>query len=104
MSEDRRVVVVGLDVHKSSVRLAAVRDGELLRERTLGYDHEQLLREVGAWPGARVCQEAGPTGFGLHRALVAAGMDSVIVAPGLVPSRPGDRVKTDKRDARSVGQ
>ena len=40
MSEDRRRVVVGLDVHKSSVRLAAVRDGELVRERTLGYDHE----------------------------------------------------------------
>ena len=102
MSEDRRTVVVGLDVHKSSVRLAAVRDGELLRERTLGYDHEQLLGEVQAWPGARVCQEAGPTGFGLHRALVAAGVDSVIVAPGLVPSRPGDRVKTDKRDARRL--
>lgn len=102
MVEDRRAVVVGLDVHKSSVRLAAVRDGELLRERTLGYDHEQLLREVRAWPGARVCQEAGPTGFGLHRALVAAGVDSVIVAPGLVPSRPGDRVKTDKRDARRL--
>ena len=44
MLEDRRAVVVGLDVHKSSVRLAAVRDGELLRETTLGYDHEQLLR------------------------------------------------------------
>jgi len=102
MSEDRRAVVVGLDVHKASVRLAAVRDGELLRERTLGYDHEQLLGEVRAWPGARVCQEAGPTGFGLHRALIAAGVDSVIVAPGLVPSRPGDRVKTDKRDARRL--
>lgn len=47
MVEDRRGVVVGLDVHKSSVRLAAVRDGELLRERTLGYDHEQLLGEAG---------------------------------------------------------
>jgi transposase len=92
----------GLDVHKSSVRLAAVRGGGLLRETTLGYDHEQLLAEVGAWPGARVCQEAGPTGFGLHRALLAAGVGSVIVAPGLVPSRPGDRVKTDKRDARRL--
>lgn len=102
MSEDRRGVVVGLDVHKSSVRLAALRDGELLREVTLGYDHERLLAEVRVWPGARVCQEAGPTGFGLHRALVAAGVDSVIVAPGLVPSRPGDRVKTDKRDARRL--
>jgi hypothetical protein len=60
MSEDRRAVVVGLDVHKSSVRLAAVRDGELLREVTLGYDHEQLLGEVAAWPGARVCQDEPP--------------------------------------------
>jgi transposase len=72
---------VGLDVHKSSVRLAALRGGELVRERTLGYDHEQLLSEVRAWPGARVCQEPGPTGFGLHRALIDAGVDSVIVAP-----------------------
>jgi transposase len=102
MSEDRRAVVVGLDVHKSSVRLAAMCDGELVRETTLGYDHSQLLGEVQAWPGARVCQEAGPTGFGLHRALLEAGLDSVIVAPGLVPSRPGDRVKTDKRDARRL--
>jgi transposase len=102
MSEDRRAMVVGLDVHKSSVRLAALCAGELVRETTLDYDHEQLLREVRAWPGARVCQEAGPTGFGLHRALVAAGVDSVIVVPGLVPSRPGDRVKTDKRDARRL--
>lgn len=101
MVEDRRTVV-GLDVHKSSVRLAALRDGELVREVTLGYDHDRLLAEVGAWPGARVCQEAGPTGFGLHRALVGAGVESVIVAPGLVPSRPGDRVKTDKRDARRL--
>src|SRR4030088_1918375 len=102
MSEDRRAVVVGLDVHKSSVRLAAVRGGELLRETTLGYDHAQLLRELRAGPGGRGRQEAGPTGFGLHRALVADGVDSVIVAPGLVPSRPGDRVKTDKRDARRL--
>src|SRR3982074_1651541 len=102
MSEDRRAVVVGLDVHKSSVRLAAVSGGELLRETTLGYDHAQLLAGVRAWAGARVCQEAGPTGFGLHRALVAAGVESVIVAPGLVPSRPSDRVKTDKRDARRL--
>jgi transposase len=46
--------------------------------------------------------EAGPTGFGLQRHLAAVGIDSVIVAPGLVPSRPGDRVKTDGRDARRL--
>jgi transposase len=99
---DARTVAVGLDVHKSSVRLAAVRAGEVLREVTLPYDHERVERELGAWPGARVAYEAGPTGFGLHRHLVAAGVACEVVAPGLVPSRPGDRVKTDKRDARRL--
>jgi transposase len=99
---DPRTVAVGLDVHKSSVRLAAIRAGELLAERTLAYDPEAVIAALEPWPGARVCQEAGPTGFGLHRALIAAGVDSVIVAPGLVPTRPGDRVKTDKRDARRL--
>jgi transposase len=99
---DPRTVAVGLDVHKSSVRLAAVRGGEVVREVTLAFDHVAVERELRAWPGARVCQEAGPTGFGLHRHLVAAGVESVVVAPGLVPSRPGDRVKTDKRDARRL--
>ena len=99
---DPRTVAVGLDVHKSSVRLAAVRAGELLREVTLPYDHERVERELRAWPGARVVYEAGPTGFGLYRHLVAAGIDCEVVAPGLVPSRPGDRVKTDKRDARRL--
>lgn len=102
MVQDRRAVWVGLDVHKLSVRLAAVSGGELVAERTLAHDHEVVVAAVGGWPSARVCQEAGPTGFGLHRALVAAGIDSVVVAPGLVPSRPGDRVKTDKRDARRL--
>ena len=99
---DPRTVAVGLDVHKSSVRLAAVRGGELLREVTLPYDHERVERELRAWPRARVAYEAGPTGFGLYRQLVAAGIDCEVVAPGLVPSRPGDRVKTDKRDARRL--
>ena len=99
---DPRTVAVGLDVHKASVRLAAVCGGELLGEVTLGFDHAAVERALRAWPGARVCQEAGPTGFGLHRHLVATGIDSEVVAPGLVPSRPGDRIKTDKRDARRL--
>lgn len=102
MLEDRRTVTVGLDVHKASVRLAAVGAGEVLAEQRFEHDHDAVIAAVRRWPQARVCQEAGPTGFGLHRALVAAGIDSVVVAPGLVPSRPGDRVKTDKRDARRL--
>ena len=78
---DPRTVAVGLDVHKSSVRLAAIRAGEVLAERTLAHDHEAVIAALGPWPGARVCQEAGPTGFGLHRALIAAGVDLEVARP-----------------------
>ena len=99
---DAGAVAVGLDVHRSSVRLAAVRAGEVVRELSLPFDHERVERELRAWPGARVVYEAGPTGFGLYRHLVGAGVECEIVAPGLVPSRPGDRIKTDRRDARKL--
>jgi transposase len=50
----------------------------------------------------RCCYEAGPTGFGLYRHLVEDGFDCQVVAAGLVPRRPGERVKTDPRDARKL--
>jgi transposase len=97
-------VAVGLDVHKASVRLAAVRADEMLDERTLPYDVEAVERAVSRWPGARVCYEAGPTGFGLYRHLVGCGIACAVVAPGSVPSRPGERIKTDRRDARKLAR
>src|SRR5256714_6651206 len=97
-------VTVGLDVHARSIRLAAVRADELLEERTLPYDEEAVERMLGRWPGVRCCYEAGPTGFGLYRHLVERGIDCAVVAPGLVPQRPGDRVKTDPRDARKLAR
>ena len=97
-------VTVGLDVHASSVRLAALRGGELLEERTLPYDHAAVERLVRRWPRVSCCYEAGPTGFGLYRHLVERGIECVVVAPGLVPQRPGERVKTDPRDARKLAQ
>jgi transposase len=100
----RETVTVALDVHRSSVRLAAVCADELLDECTLGYDHAAVERAVSRWPGAGVCYEAGPTGFGLYRHLVGRGIACVVVAPGLVPSRPGERVKTDPRDARRLAR
>src|SRR6266700_2127457 len=103
MSEST-TVTVGLDVHARSIRLAAVRADELLEERTLPYDEDTVERILGRWPGARCCYEAGPTGFGLYRHLVERGIDCAVVAPGLVPRRPGDRVKTDPRDARKLAR
>src|SRR3954470_684944 len=95
-------VTVGLDVHARSIRLAAIRADELLEERTLPYDEEQVERLLRRWPAVRCCYEAGPTGFGLYRHLSERGIECAVVAPGLVPQRPGDRVKTDPRDARKL--
>jgi transposase len=97
-------VTVGLDVHARSIRLAAVRADELVEERTLPYDEEAVERVLRRWPVVRCCYEAGPTGFGLYRHLVERGIDCRVVAPGLVPQRPGDRVKTDSRDARKLAR
>jgi transposase len=104
MQDSTTTVTVGLDVHARSIRLAAVRADELLEERTLPYDEEAVERAVRRWPRVRCCYEAGPTGFGLQRHLVERGIDCQVVAPGLVPQRPGDRVKTDPRDARKLAR
>jgi transposase len=93
-----------LDVHARSIRLAAVRAEELLEERTLSYDEEGVERLLRRWPRVRCCYEAGPTGFGLYRYLVGRGIDCAVIAPGLVPQRPGERVKTDPRDARKLAR
>ena len=103
MSEST-TVTIGLDVHASSIRFAATRGDELLDERTLPYEHEAVERALRRWPAVRCCYEAGPTGFGLYRHLVERGIACEVVAPGLVPQRPGDRIKTDHRDARKLAQ
>ena len=97
-------VTIGLDVHAGSIQLAAVRGDELLDERTLPYDFQAVERALGRFGEMRCCYEAGPTGFGLYRHLVGRGISCQVVAPGLVPQRPGDRVKTDRRDARLLAR
>src|SRR2546427_6741759 len=104
MYDSTTTVAVGLDVHARSIRLAAVRADELLEERTLPYDEEAVERVLRRWPVVRCCYEAGPTGFGLQRYLAERGIVCSVVAPGLVPQRPGDRVKTDSRDARKLAR
>jgi transposase len=102
------VIYVGLDVHKDSIAIAVAREGQEAAEnwKTIPYDGVRLrkaLKMLGK-DGTllKVCYEAGPTGFGLCRHLRKAGIDCVVVAPSLVPGKPGDRVKTDRRDARRL--
>jgi len=92
---------VGLDVHARSVAAAAIDGvtGELFQTRlTPAHDHiRSWIREL---PGpVAVTYEAGPTGFGLYRALTAAGIRCEVAAPSKLQKPSGDRVKTDAKDA-----
>ena len=92
---------VGLDVHAARV-VAAVVDvdsGELSVRRLSGRTSKVAEFCAGLAVPARVSYEAGPTGFGLARALEAAGVECLIAAPGKIARPAQDRVKTDRRDA-----
>jgi len=52
----------------------------------------------------KFCYEAGPCGYGIQRQLSDAGHDCVVVAPSLIPRKPGDRIKTDRRDASNLAR
>jgi transposase len=92
---------VGLDVHARSVVAAAIDGvtGELVQTR-LTPSHEHIRSWLQGLQGpVAVAYEAGPTGFGLSRALAAAGIRCEVVAPSKLQRPAGDRVKTDAKDA-----
>jgi transposase len=65
----------------------------------------KLVRKLGAkYERLTFCYEAGPTGYGLHRQIKSLGFECVVVAPSLIPKRPGDHVKTNRRDALSLAK
>lgn len=92
---------VGLDVHARSIAAAAIdtMTGELFKER-LAPTHDAVLAWMGRLPGTvAATYEAGPTGFGLARAIRANGVRCEVAAPSKIRRAAGDRVKTDARDA-----
>jgi len=99
------MALVGLDVHQAQT-VAAVLDpvsGELRVQRLRGEPAvvvPGLLEALGR--PVRAVYEAGPTGFGLARAATERGLDVRVIAPGSIPRAPGDRVKTDRRDAKRL--
>jgi len=65
----------------------------------------KLVRKLAAkYERLTFCYEAGPTGYGLYRQITSLGHDCVVVAPSLIPTKPGDRVKTNRRDALSLAK
>jgi transposase len=99
-----KVRFVGLDVHKDSITIAVADLDGSAPQVVATVPHElravlKQLKKAGPPAQLRCCYEAGPTGFGLFRALNEAGIECVVVAPSLIPKQAGDRVKTDSRDA-----
>ena len=105
MLQHTSVTHVGLDVSKASISVALLRPDGHLDEERIPDTPEDVRRLVRRWPEPswmRACYEAGPTGYELHRQLTALGIDTTVIAPALTPRRPGDRIKTDRRDARKL--
>ena len=97
---------VGLDVHARSVVATAIdtTTGELFKERLIP-SNEIVLGWLARLPGpVAVAYEAGPTGFGLARALANAGVRCEVAAPSKLSRPGGDRVKTDARDALQLAK
>ena len=100
------ILFVGMDVHKESIEIAIAEDGtngEIRRYGKIGGTFDALkkaLRKlVSQGRTLHFCYEAGPCGYELYRFLTGEGHVCVVVAPSLIPKKPGDKVKTDKRDA-----
>ena len=106
-----REIFVGIDTAKARNAVAVAdggRDGEV---RYLGESDNtpdavgKLIRKLAdRYETLHVCYEAGPTGYGLYRQVRALGHDCIVVAPSLIPRRPGDRVKTNRRDAQGLAR
>lgn len=103
---------VGLDVHSESiaVSLAASDATEVRHYGSLGGSHDDVLKLArkltAAHPGLplRFAYEAGPHGYPLARCLRAHGYDCILVAPSKIPTAPGDRIKTNRRDADQLAR
>jgi transposase len=100
------ICFAGLDVHARKTAGAAVQlgSGEVFKAQIAGSPVE-AIGWLQTLPGpVKAVYEAGPTGFGLARAGRAAGIEVMVCAPGAIPRQPGDRIKTDTRDALKLAR
>jgi len=107
----KEVLYLGLDVHAENIAVAiagAGRDGEVRNYGDIPntfHSVEKLLRKLGhPDKELRACYEAGPCGFVLARFLKKKGIACDVIAPSLTPKGSGDKIKTDRRDARMLAR
>ena len=101
------VLYVGMDVDKEKIAIAVLRgtETEVAEELVIRNEASSIRKRFIKLKGhgeVLACYEAGSFGFGLYRQLTDMDVTCKVVAPGLIPHRPMDRVKTDRRDARTL--
>lgn len=106
ISVPRQSTLLGLDVHKLTISVGVLcPESDTPVVDKLASDPESVRRLVARFDDPKslvACYEAGPTGYELARQLQILGVRCEVVAPSLIPVAPGDKVKTDKRDARRL--
>src|SRR5512133_465926 len=103
-----KVLFVGLDVRAETIAVAVAEQGGEVR--SLGTIPNRLeairkmVHKLGPVKNLKVCYEAGPTGYVLYWQLTQLGVACDVIAPSLVPTKAGDRIKTDRRDAEKLAR
>jgi transposase len=100
-------VSIGMDVHSKHYTVSCMVKGEVVQKVTMPAEPEKLVKYIkDRFEGAEVrsCYEAGFSGFGLHRILLAAGINNIVVNAGSIEVASRDRVKTDRRDSVKMAQ
>ena len=99
---------VGMDVHAESIAMAVVdsdgteRDVGVIPNRPAAI--RKCLKKLGRAEEVHCCYEAGPTGYVRYWQVVRMGSECPVVAPTVIPTKAGERVKTDRRDARKLAR
>lgn len=107
MSYIGKKVYVGMDVHKKTYSVTAIWEGEIVKRDTMRADAGGVIRYLQKYfAGAEIhaAYEAGFSGFGLHRALAAAGIKSMVVNAASIEVAANDKVKTDRRDSKKIAE
>ena len=103
-----KTTFLGLDVHAATIAVAILEEGQERPEiREIPNEPaaiKKTIKQIAKGRTLRCCYEAGPCGYVLQRQLTGMGIECQVIAPSLIPQKPGDRVKTDRRDAAKLAR